>query len=181
MENTIKYKDYFTIMEYYKLVDDIVDGFWSEDGSYIPHIGDMNAMWVFFTDCVLNKEAIVKKELKDVMEADKIFSNQDFIETYNQAISFDGEIKYDFANAFKNAMEIIQFRVSSPQYALSQITNSISSMVESINSVMSEDNINNLMEFAKNVSDGKYDAKAVSDAFAESEAFKKIAELDRGE
>lgn len=178
----IEYKDYFSVTEYYTLVNDLVEGFFGEDGSYTPHIGDMNSMLIFFNQCIQNKDILTDKEfIDDVMDAEVIFANTDFIAAFNEAIFYDGDIKYDFANAFKNAMEIVQYRISSMQFAMSQVMNGFNALVGSINSVMNEDTIDKLTEFAQNVSDGKYDAKAVSDAFAESEAFKKIAEMERSE
>ena len=182
MENQIKYKDYFTVIEYYTLVNELTDGFFSEDGTYAPHVGDMNAMLMFFNNCIENKDVITDKEVvDDPLDADEVFANNDFIEAFNEAIFFDGEIKYDFANAFKSAMEIVQYRVNSFQFATNQLLNGFRSIVDNVNSVMNEDTINSLTEFAQNVSNGKYDAKAVADAFAESEAFKKIAEMERSE
>lgn len=182
MGKEIKYKEYFNVAEYYTMVNDIVDGYFSEDGSFAPHIGDMSAMLTFFNNCVLNKQEITEKEfIEEVVDAEVLFANTDFIVAFNEAIYFDGDIKYDFSNIYKNAMEIVQYRIGSIQYAVNKAMNGLDALVKSINSVMNEDVINNLTEFAQNVSDGKYDAKAVADAFAETEAFKKIAEMERGE
>jgi len=182
MGKQIEYKDYFTVAEYYSLVNEIVDSYFDEAGNYAPHIGDMCTMLAFYNGCIMNKNLISDMEvITDIFDADVIFANEEFLEAFNEAITFDGDIKYDFANAFKNAMEIIHSRINSPTYAISQATRQIGelvsnldNMISSVNNVMNEETVDKLLEFAKNVSDGKYDAKAVTDAFTESEAFKAI-------
>lgn len=183
----LEYKDYFNVTEYYFIVKEIVDGYFDDLGDYAPHLGDMSAMLLFFNLCIENKELLTEeKEITDPFEAEVIFANEDFIRAFNEAIFFDGDIRYDFANAYKNAMEIVQYRINSPSYAVNQaaikmneVLGGIGDIVDSVNSVMNEETVNKLVDFAQKVSDGKYDAKAVSDAFAESEAFKKIANMER--
>ena len=93
MGKEIKYKEYFNVAEYYTMVNDIVDGYFSEDGSFAPHIGDMSAMLTFFNNCVLNKQEITDKEfIEEVVDAEVLFANTDFIVAFNEAIYFDGDI-----------------------------------------------------------------------------------------
>lgn len=178
----IQYKDYFDVLKYYSMVNEIVDGYFDESGDYAPHLGDMAAMLVFFNECVINKKDLVDNDFfTDPLDANELYINEDFINAFNEAITFKGLIKFDFANVFKNAMEIVHYRCTSPTNAINKGISKVGSIVDSINAIMNQDTVDQLLEFAKNVSDGKYDAKAVADVFAESEAFKKIAEMERSE
>lgn len=177
----IEYKDRFTITEYYLIVNTIVDGFFGDDGSYTPHIGDMVAMLTFFNECVMNKHDIIDADrIDDVLEADELFANDEFISSFNEAIYFDGDIKYDFANAFKNAMEIVANKNNSIPLALNNVMNSISEIVETTNEMLTEENINKLTDFANAVAQSNFNAKSVADAFATTDAFQKILEFNQG-
>ena len=171
----IEYRDRFNVTEYYVLVNDIADGFFGEEGDFIPHIGDMVAMLIFYNECILNKEVFDTEEyIDDPFDADALFENEAFIECFNEAIAFDGEIKYDFANAFKNAMEIVNYRNSSMSYVMNEFMNGFSKMVQTVTETVTDENMEKLTEFAKAVSDKDFSAQAVGDAFAKTEAFKKI-------
>jgi len=176
-ELKIEYKDQFSVAEYYALVNEIVDGFFGDDGEFTPHIGDMVAMLAFFNDCVINKKDIIDAEkVEDVLDADELFLNEDFILAFNEAIYFDGDIKYDFANAYKNAMEIVTYRNTSVPRAFNNLLAGLNKIVESVTSVMSEENVEKITNLAEAVSNKDFSAKAIGDAFAETEAFKKIME-----
>ena len=64
-ENTIiiHYRNQFDVLEYTTLVNQLVDGFFDENGEYTPHIGDMNAMLLFYNVCVVDKDVVTESGL----------------------------------------------------------------------------------------------------------------------
>lgn len=179
MDFEVAYKDSFTVAEFYDLTDKIANGYFDENGEYTPQVGDAIAMMLFFNVCVTDKEQFTDKEVLDnLTECDDVFENEDFIQAFNEAIFFNGQIRFDFANAFKNAMEIVTYRTDSPVYAVKKVEDAVKSVIDIINNTFDEDRLERLNTIAENVSSSEFNAKAVSDAFAETEAFQKILELE---
>lgn len=185
-ENTIiiHYRNQFDVLEYTTLVNQLVDGFFDENGEYTPHIGDMNAMLLFYNVCVVDKDVVTESGLPiddfdNLDEVNALFSDDDFIGCYNEAIAYTGTILYDFGNALKTALEIVNYRVNSVSRALLAIYNQFSETLNKINTLMSPENIQLLSEFAKNVSNSNFNAQAVEDAFMATEAWKRIMETDK--
>lgn len=179
MDFEVAYKDSFTVAEFYDLTDKIANGYFDENGEYTPQVGDAIAMMLFFNVCVMDKEQFTDKEVLDnLTECDDVFENEDFIRAFNEAIFFNGQIRFDFANAFKNAMEIVTYRTDSPAYAVKRVEDAVKSVIDIINNTFDEDRLERLNTIAENVSSSEFNAKAVSDAFAETEAFQKILEIE---
>lgn len=174
----IEYKNHFTVTEYYSIVDELVNGFFDEDGEYSPQIGDMVSMLIFYNECIINKDSITEKgqPIDDLEEADVLFSDNNFIGCYNEAIEYTGYIAYDFANALKTALEIVNHRINSVPRVMIAIFSEFYETLNKINTLMTPDNIKLLSEFAKNVSDSNFNAQSVSDAFMTTEAYKRIME-----
>lgn len=75
------------IIGYVSMVDEIVLEYFNADGEYQPHIGMLNAMRLFYNECV--KESKFDEQLAhdniDAMEMEALVADQEFIEAYNRA------------------------------------------------------------------------------------------------
>jgi len=174
-EFEVAYRDSFDFVDYYNLVNQLVEGYFNEDGDYLPQIGDAVAMTIFFNVCIIDKEQFSDLEIiEDPLEAGGVFEDEDFIEAFNEAIFFNGQIRFDFANAFKNALEIVNYRTSSLTYASKVLTGGIKDIINRLDETYDDERLQTLATIAENVASSDFNAKAVSDAFAETEAFQKI-------
>lgn len=98
------------IVEYMTLVEALVDGYFDVDGTYQPQIGIVNAMRLFYNNCVKQSDldGEVSHQFTDIMLVEKLAANDDFIHAFNDAISNKHEYILDFANAFNDARDIIR-------------------------------------------------------------------------
>ena len=96
-----------TAIEYGSVVELIASGYFDAEGEYDAFTGVLNSMYVFYKFCY-------KKDDEDVSNADdmaEIAENDlDFIEAFNNAISGNGYVCFNFANAYYDAMELVRYR-----------------------------------------------------------------------
>ena len=100
------------VVEYINLVEDIAAGFIAEDGSYIPHAGRLHAMQIFYENFYA-KDDEPKPAGDNPSAFDTVFSDEDFIYAYRDALD-DGDLPcLNFSNAYSDAMQIVSDRRSS--------------------------------------------------------------------
>ncbi len=135
------------IEKYVEVVQQIADGFFAEDGSYAPHLGRINAMGTFMDYCV--KES--KWDGIDNPDANEALLDNEIIDAYTNAILNDNPVAMNFANAYKDALAIVENRNGS----IVQLATLVNGFVEKY---LTPDTIAKL--------------------FGDSERFKEIAEAD---
>lgn len=135
------------IEKYVEVVQQIADGFFAEDGSYAPHLGRINAMGTFMDYCV--KES--KWDGIDNPDANEALLDNEIIDAYTNAILNDNPVAMNFANAYKDALAIVENRNGS----IVQLAALVNGFVEKY---LTPDTIAKL--------------------FGDSERFKEIAEAD---
>ena len=110
--------------QYLEVVEAIANGFFDENGEYVPHVGRVISMGVFCDYCM--KESI----FQDVQnpDLDVVFSNEDIIGAYNAALHGDTIDRLNFHSAYQDAMAIVDQRKNS----LSRLVNSVATMVEQV-------------------------------------------------
>lgn len=157
------------LFDYLAMVKEIAYEFINdEDGTYQPQIGKLNAMRLFYNHCVI-KSRFDEKYGHDVIDADsmeEIVADDGFIEAFNKAIECDGTIRYDFANAYRNAIEIVNVKKTSFGSAVNIVGSMINKIFESVSPLLTEENINIVSQIAKDMSEGKVSAEAIVDAYA---------------
>jgi hypothetical protein len=80
----------------------------------------------------------------------------------------------DFANAYRDALEIVETKKNSIERAFVSIKKSISAILDTINPLLSDDHIDKVSEIARDVANGKISAEAVVDAYGKSNRFKQV-------
>lgn len=170
----IKVNENIGIIEYSAAVMDIAQKFFDEDGNYTPHFGRINAMMVFFNYFVseddLNK---LFSNVPDNAEEDYLFANQECLAMYNEALKGDGTYRMNFANAYSDALEIVNTRKSSLTRVIDAVGNMIDDMLSKFQSTLSEENVKVLQSIAEEAS--KFDPEKVAEGYVKSGRIKQIA------
>lgn len=165
----MKIKDTFNIGEYCSLVDAIVKEFFDSDGEYSPHIGRLNVMRLFYNECVLDSKFDLPHDFSDALLLDVLVFDEEFISEFNNSLIGDGNIRLDFANAYKEAIDIVNTRKGTLGNAVSVIKKLFSDIVDMINPVLGKDNIENLTKLAENFANGNLTADTIIEVFKNKE------------
>ena len=169
MNNNYKIKKDLALFDYLAMVNEIALEFFNEDGVYQPHIGKINAMRLFYNNCV-EKSPYDEKHGHDIVDAKDmidIVADVDFIYEYNEAITADKCIRLDFGNAYKDAMDIVDVKKSSLGNAVEIVGSMINRIAETASSVLTDENIEKVSKIAKEISEGKISAETIVDAYGE--------------
>lgn len=170
MNSVFEVNTKLALFDYLAMVRDIASEFINdEDGTYQPQIGKLNAMRLFYNSCV-TKSRFDKKYGHDVIDAsdmEEIVTDNEFMKAFNEAIIGDGTIQYDFANAYKDAIEIVDVKKTSFGSAVNIIGSMINKIFDSVSPLLTEENIKVVSQIAKDMSDGKISAEAIVDAYAD--------------
>lgn len=163
------------MVDYLVMVNEIVLEYFNEDGEYQPQIGTINAMRLFYNKCVVESKFDAPHDIVDAMDMETMIEDDDFIEAFNNAIvgNYPG-IRMDFANAYRDALEIVETKKNSIERAFVSIKKSISAILDTINPLLSDDHIDKVSEIARDVANGKISAEAVVDAYGKSNRFKQV-------
>ena len=154
-----------SITGFLMLVDDLVDGFFTEDimgsgaATYSPHIGRLNAMRLFYNLCIANDDYQIEHNVADPLVLENVFKDKEFLIAFNNAVySFDSidddsfrERGLDFAEAYECAMQIVNYRKASPIAAIDVIKNGILQAIDKANDLLSADNIETIKTIMGNV------------------------------
>lgn len=116
-----------SISEYMDVVSEIVDGFFDDDGNYVPHIGNIAAMEAFFNHCVKEHKYELPAESDEVpYPIDIVFADEEFIAAFNDAVDDTYRTAINFGNAYRDALKIVDDKKGS----LGRAVVMISSFVE---------------------------------------------------
>ena len=175
MENTNGFviKKTLGIADYVILVKEISEGFFDfENGKYVPYIGEINAMRLFYNECVLDSKYDIPHDTTDVVDMQELLDDEDFILSYNDAIKGDGVFRLDFANAYRQAIDIVNVNKGSLERIVNILSASMNKFVEKTAPMMTEENIERLVNVAKDVSNGNMSADSLIEALANSQKIK---------
>lgn len=149
----------FGIQEYLSVVSEIVDGFFDDDGNYIPHIGRLAVMEVFFNHCVKEHDFTLQEPSEDnPYPINAVFTNEGFLKEYEHALALPedrNDTRINFRNAYWDAMEI----VSDKRCNSIRTVNLIASFVEKF---FDPDNLAKLFGQSKRLQDIADDENVVS-------------------
>lgn len=172
----IKLKDKFEIVDYVNIVDAIVAEYFDAEGNYTPHIGMLNAMRVFYNECVIESKFDIQHNIVEALEMEVLVADDDFIQAFNKAIEFNGVKALNFANAYKDAIDIVDARKSSVGNMVDILGNGFNRIIEKISPVLNEDNLAKLTKIAEDVSKGNLTPESIVEAYGNSKRFKEIVE-----
>lgn len=133
------------IASFLNMVNELVDGYFqkSSDGEvqferYTPHIGLLNAMRLFYNNCVEGDTYDVPHQVKDPLLMESFINDDDFVRLFNEAVEGDGYSRLDFSNAFKNAKQIVDYRNTSAIYAIDEAKNTAIGFLNNLNTILTE-------------------------------------------
>lgn len=108
------------VLNYLILVEEIAKGFFNEETmAYQPHIGKLNAMRLYYNNCVVEGECTEKygTEINDVDTLSEIIENTNFVKVFNNALidSLEDECSHEFSfeTAYWDAFNIVEYKKSS--------------------------------------------------------------------
>lgn len=169
MNNNFEINTNLALFDYVVMVNEIALEFFNEDGVYQPHIGKINAMRLFYNNCV-TKSAYDEKyghDIVDPMDMVDIVSDKDFIYAYNEAVNVGQHSEsLNFGNAYKDAISIVDVKKSSFGNSVEIIGSMINRIADNISHVLTDENIEKVSKIAKGISEGKISAEAIVDAYA---------------
>lgn len=168
-------KNSVDIITYSAAVDEIVNKFFDDEGNYTPHFGRANAVGVFFNYFVdIASFDAYFTDVNDETDLDFILGNDKCIDIYNEALSSDKTYKLNFANAYKDALEIVKQKNASFTNVINNIKNAASYIADKIAPTFAGENLERLTEIAKDVSNGNLSADSIVAAYGNSQRIKDI-------
>jgi len=164
-----------SLIDYVTLVDLLVDDYFDITGKYQPHYGMANAMRLFYNLCVKDSqfENEIPHDFSDITLVEKLASDIDFIDEFNQAI-YDEKADFSFGSAYHNALAIVNQKNNPMQSLVGVVDRFLSSFSTVISDVMTPDNIKITQSIANDIASGKIDFTKLMTAFSQSPEFEKI-------
>ena len=147
-----------------------------DNGEYAPHLGLLNTMKIFYDNCVTESplDAEIRNaenEISNLAAVTALASNSDFIEVFNDALVTDCR-KFDSANAYADAMQIVDNQKSSMWTLLNIAQNAMNGLVAKIAPALTPENLAAMQKIAKGITENTPTAEAVVKAYADSELLK---------
>lgn len=139
----------FDIINYTNIVDNIANEFFDESGEYTPHIGKLYAMSVFYNECVDDAN---KTKIDDILQVQPLLNNKKFITAFDRSTRKTSKIRLDFANAYNDALDIVNYRRTSFNNAVNIVKNAINDVVDKIKSSISNDDLSKMSDLVENIS-----------------------------
>lgn len=163
------------VMTYIRTVNDLASNFFYSDGEYAPHVGMVYAMKQFYDTCVDSDE--LKAKLADnadnINAVDILVADEDFIHAFNNALVCNDR-RLNFANAYIDALKIVDDRKSSVNRAIDMVENVLSGLVEKIMPALSEENLAVVRMMAEQMASGKTFDQTALNVFLKENRLKEI-------
>lgn len=182
MEKNFVVKRTLDAVNYVMLVNDIASQHFYSSGEYVPHVGLLNSMRLFYNYCVVESKFDEKishnsDSLDDII---LLASDDDFIAEFNNALKATDR-RLDFANAYLDAQDIVNTRKSSLHYAVELLGNALNAVVDRIAPSLTQENIDNIAKIANEIASGKPSAEALVEAYTKSLRMNQLFEVVRGD
>lgn len=156
-----------SIVEYVAMVEGIASAYFNQSGEYIPHIGRLNAMRLFYNNCVEDTIGNMPHNVIDALQMESIVHDGEFIKAYERALCKNGE-SFDFSNAYHDAIEIVHTRKSSLGEAIVAMKNAAGEIMNSISLMFTEENLKRIENVANMIADGKISKDVIASAVTDS-------------
>ena len=170
----IKVKENFDVVDYVAIVNVIAQEYFDEYGNYTPQIGLLNAIRVFYNDCVVESKFDIPHNITEAEDMQSFINDTEFIEAFNANIADNGIVKLNFANAYKDAMDIVNYKKNANNELVTTIKREISNLTEWLTNLASNDNIERIEKIANDISSGKLSSEAIADAVGNSDYIKRL-------
>lgn len=164
----MRYNKKLNFWDYAAAVNAIADGFFDAEYNYIPHVGKINAMRIFYNFCVEDDIGGVPHNIEEIDDILKIVENDEFIADFNRALVCHGN-DFDFGNAFKDALRIVETKKQSLGRAITIISESIEKIITAFKDAVPEGAMDKLAEISKAVESGKIDTNSLLQVLAQAD------------
>ncbi len=94
-------------------------------------------------------------------DTDQFFADEEFLEEYNKALTDNQRVRFNFGNAYADALEIVNTRKSSIYTIIDRIQAGLEGLVDKISPVITEENLNKLAKISDDVAKGDLSAESV--------------------
>lgn len=164
------------LVDYIVMVNALAEEFFDENGEYLPYAGKLNAMRLFYNNCVRvsDLDEQVDHNITNVFDMEKLITNEEFIKAFNDTISKNDLIRFDFGNAYNDALDIVNHRKSS----IGGLLSSIGKMISNITNSMTDENIEKISKIAQDITDGVISPESIVDAYGNSKRFSEVVNSD---
>lgn len=173
----IDYIDNFNIEEYVSLVNALADGYFDKNGDYVPHFGRLVAMELFYLNCVTEDgyKVVGKHDTNDLNAMSELFKKDEFVEAFYKAM-FSPSTPLNFAQAYQDAMSIVDNRKNSFNQMASAIKRVVEDGIDSLRTMFSDENMASLNGIVDAIKDGSLSSESIVAAVQNSDPVKRIFE-----
>lgn len=163
------------VVRYVLVVENIVDNYFDK-GNYRPHIGELNAMRLFWNECVKKSPwDNLGHDIVNIFELADVLREQEFIDAFTEALKHSNHgYEYTFGNAYWTAMDIVDNKKSSVGSIIDCLVDGVQRIIDVITPGFENINIDKMKELADKVKDADF-ASDVVDAYAKSNRIEDIA------
>ena len=175
MENLYAVNVMLGIFNYVNVVNEIAAGYFDDEHNYIPHLGLINAMKVFYNYCVDDRSKFDPNSsiIDGIEDIDSIFNDDEFLKEFNGAIIVSS-IRLDFANAFRDALDIVNTNKSPINIGIQKLKGLIKSVMDSINASLTPENIGLVEKLKSLLESGEFTVDKFIESYGDSELFQKL-------
>lgn len=177
----IKVKPQLNIYEYVQIVEDLVREFYDENGNYVPHYGELNALRLFYNYCVEDDIDGIPHTISEATQLESLILNKDFMAAYRNNIYQVWYAPLTFSDALSKARSIIEVKNNS----FTAVANVIKQIVADIEDKLGiasnehmEDIIAAVNKLAEAFQDGGIDADKLISAIGKSEHIQNLVRED---
>lgn len=169
---TRKINTSLAVVEYITIVDSIVNGYFDDiTGEYQAHIGLINTMTLFYNNFYKTN---LEEPITNLEDAEGYLNNPEFIDAYNQAISDSYEFSYNFSNAYRDAMDMVETRKMSFGSVMEGLSKRLAEIFNMMKPTLEEENIGNVLAIAKNLAENENATDAIFNSYDKSNRAKKM-------
>lgn len=175
MENKYLVDTKLGILNYVNVVNEIASGYFDDNDDYQPHMGLINAMTVFHNTCVSNTNVDAESAgvIDNPSDIEMIFNDDGFVELFNQAIIVES-IRLDFANAFRDALDIVNTNKTSINHAIQKLKKLINGMTDSVSELMTPETIELVSKLKDLLESGDITVDKFIESYGDSKMFQQL-------
>ena len=179
MKNTIEINCTLSLTDYLVAVDSIANEYFDDQtGEYTPQYGFLNAMRVFYNMCVKTDLYDLSHDITDALDMEKLVVDEDFVDAFNRGMVGDGQFRFNFANAYMQAMDIVSNKNNSVRHTLNEILSQVLTELQSISNTMTTENIDKISKIADDIAKGNLSAEQIAEAYGNSKRFQDVTSGD---
>ena len=124
-------------------------------------------MRLFYNEYVTESNFDIPHGFSDALQLKPLVSDKEFMDKYNQSLNGDDYIRLDFANAYRDAMEIVKTKKDSLNGLILTVKNAIKKAVNSFSESLSAENIEKLSKIAESIGAENFDLDSFKKLYAD--------------